>query len=137
MNHRCDYAMRSTTNSLEATHGHLNKKTPSKNDFWSSINRLVKSLSINEESFNKKSRHNFNYVKHNTIGICKTLDKRTMENQKEFYNSTCTHCFCSENKLTTPLSRTDIPCSHRIDNGAEFPECPYFKLNTDEEFPEF
>lgn len=67
MNHRCDYGIPSTTNSLEATLGHISKKTPRKNDFWSPINRMAKCLSINKESFNKKIRHNFNHAKIKTV----------------------------------------------------------------------
>lgn len=41
MVHRYEFQMPSTTNSLEAYHGHLNKKIPRVNEFWSSIARLA------------------------------------------------------------------------------------------------
>ena len=41
MLHRSDYEMPSTTNTLEASHGHLNRKTPRNNGFWSSLYRIA------------------------------------------------------------------------------------------------
>ena len=40
---RCFYHMPSTTNTLEATHGHLNKRTPRRNTFFQSIFRIFSS----------------------------------------------------------------------------------------------
>ena len=62
------------------------------------------------------------------------MKPQVMLNQKDFYNSNIDNCFCGENLLASTLMQTDLPCCHRIDCGATFFECPYFKLNLEEEF---
>lgn len=47
------FGMSSTKNSLEFLHGHLNKKTPRNNEFWSSLSRLAQSLNINKRRHNR------------------------------------------------------------------------------------
>ncbi|KAK8896368.1 hypothetical protein M9Y10_014266 [Tritrichomonas musculus] len=37
---RIPFKMPTTTNSLESTHGHLNKKMPRRNNFWMSLFRI-------------------------------------------------------------------------------------------------
>ena len=41
MMERVFYEMPSTTNSLESSHGHLNRKTPRRNNFWTALNRII------------------------------------------------------------------------------------------------
>lgn len=134
MLHRCEFEMPSTTNSLEASHGHLNKKVPRLNEFWSSICRLVNNLTINEKSFNQKIRHNYNHIKHCSIQKQQNMDREKMDNQKDFYNTQIDNCFCSDNKLPSQLMKVDLPCCHRIDCGAQFPPCPHFSIHLDEQF---
>ena len=51
--------MPSTTNALEATHGHLNESTQRRNDFWPSLHRLVKSINDRTHSFEDHLKHSF------------------------------------------------------------------------------
>ena len=51
--------MPSTTNSLEASHGHLNEKLPRRNDFWTGMKRLIEFLIVNENGFKKALKCNF------------------------------------------------------------------------------
>lgn len=129
MLHRCEFEMPSTTNSLEASHGHLNKKVPRLNEFWSSICRLVNNLTINEKSFNQKIRNNYNHIKHCSIQKQQNMDREKMDNQKDFYNTQIDNCFCSDNKLPSQLMKVDLPCCHRIDCDAQFPPCPHFTIH--------
>lgn len=134
MLHRSDYEMPSTTNSLESTHDHLNKKIPRNNEFWASIHRLAQGLTINNEEINKKIRHNYNSVKHKTILKLKSTNIENMTAQKKFYDTTIDHCNCSDNKLVSKMMKIDIPCHHRLSSGATFPECPIFRLSLEDEF---
>ena len=41
---RIKHKMPSTTNALEAFHGHLNDDVPRRNEFWASLFRIITSL---------------------------------------------------------------------------------------------
>ena len=134
MLHRQDFGMPSTTNSLESFHGHLNKKVPRMNEFWSSIHRLANDLSVNEESFNTKIKHNYNYIKRISIQKQQRTVPEKMKNEKEFYDSHNDGCLCSDNKLVSHLMKTDLPCYHRVECGTQYPKCPHSTLHIDEDF---
>ena len=51
---RINYKMPSTTNSLESMHGHLNKRSPRNNSFYSSIYRIQSQLSLKYINFDKR-----------------------------------------------------------------------------------
>lgn len=59
MMERVFYEMPSTTNSLESSHGHINSKTPRRNNFWSALNRIVTFLI--KQNFNYQNKINYNY----------------------------------------------------------------------------
>ena len=121
---RIKHRMPSTTNSLEATHGHLNKKVPRNNNFWASINRLCESISLKCNNVNERIQQNYNYIKRTTIKRMKSLSQTSMEGQQGSYLTNKDHCYCNENKLVSAIMDIDIPCSHRCSLGATFPECP-------------
>lgn len=56
---RCFYQMPSTTNTLEATHGHLNKRTPRRNTFYQSVFRIFRELSAKYLAINDRIKHNY------------------------------------------------------------------------------
>ena len=134
MLHRVSYRMPSTTNSLEATHGHLNKETPRANEFWASMERLAKTFDVNEKLINDKIRHNYNYAKNITTRKFQNTEKESMQSQIEFYNSSDISCYCSENKIVSQLLEIDLPCSHRLACGTQFPKCPQFSIQINETF---
>ena len=121
---RIKYRMPSTTNSLEATHGHLNKKVPRNNNLWASINRLCGSISIKCNNINERIKQNYNHVKRTTLKRMNSLSKKSMEEQQNAYLTNKDHCHCSENKLVAAIMGIDIPCSHRCALDAAFPDCP-------------
>ena len=124
---RINFRMPSTTNSLESSHGHLNKKTPRHNGFWASINRLCESFILKTNLLNIRIQHNYSYLKSTTQRRLNSMDIETLNLQQMFYSTTVDHCNCGENKLMAAILRIDVPCSHRLAKGASFPECP--KLN--------
>ena len=134
MLHRSSFTMPSTTNSLEATHGHLNRKTPRNNGFWSSIYRLAYCLRIDEEFINDKILHSYNHLKRKTTNKQTNMTFDTLRRQILFYQTTIDNCQCGDNKIESSLHGIDIPCVHRIKLGAKFPECPRVKLVLNEKF---
>ena len=134
MVHRADFKNPSTSNSLELTHGHLNKKVPRVNEFWPSMARLVNYLCIHEITLNTKIKHNYNRIKHSTLNKQKKMKLQVMLKQKDSYNFNIDNCLCNENLLASTLMHVDLPCCHRVDCGATFFKFPYFKLNLQEEF---
>ena len=55
--------MPSTTNALESTHGHLNSKLHRRNEFWSSLYRLVSSLTSKDLNFQDRVKANYSRIK--------------------------------------------------------------------------
>ena len=77
---RVSYSMPSTTNSLESTHGHLNKKTPSRNNFRSALYRVISNLTKQNNLYKEKVIHNYNQVIRKTKNRAKNLSKERMNN---------------------------------------------------------
>ena len=125
---RIKMSMPSTTNSLEATHGHLNDETPRRNDFWSSLYRLAKSLLNNDFNLNEKIKHSYNNQIRKTRNREKRLPKEEMEKEIRFYATTENACQCGETALLSSMLHIDIPCSHRLHLGAHVPELPDIDL---------
>lgn len=133
---RINFRMPSTTNSLESTHGHLNKRTPRHNGFWASINRLCESFILKNNLLNKRIQHNYAYLKATTLKKQKSVDHETMQSQQAFYSTRVDHCNCGENKLVAAILGIDIPCSHRLALGATFQQCPTLNIQTKEQWTE-
>lgn len=133
---RIDFRMPSTTNSLESLHGHLNKKTPRNNNFWSSIHRLGEGFTLKIHSLNKRIQHNYNSAKRNTQKKMQKASVDKMKRKQEFYSTTLTSCKCSENKLLSSLLGINIPCSHRIALGAQFPDVPLLEIEFSKQWNE-
>lgn len=120
--------MPSTTNALEATHGHLNESVQRRNCFWPSLHRLVKSINDRTYSFQEHLKHSFQKTKRDVIARAKYVYEREMQKEINFFGSTKESCKCGETKLESAMFRVDIPCSHMIACGAEFPSFPDVKL---------
>ena len=136
MIHRVEYKMTTTTNSLESTHGHLNHRTPRRNGFYSSILRICIELNTKFSNLNEVISHNYNRLKNITQNKLIFTTKRRMSDMIEHYGTTKTNCFCSENKVESSCYGIDIPCSHRLEKGGEFPEKPKIHLELEDQFNE-
>ena len=67
MSCRVKYHMPSTTNSLEATHGQFNARTPRRNTLFSAILRIHNEMNSKFLNISQRIQHNYNYVKRKTI----------------------------------------------------------------------
>ena len=128
MHYRTEYRMPSTTNSLEATHGHLNKKTPRRNNFFMSIYRIVSNLMSKSQNIVKEIKTNYRRACFNSTKYAKATSEERMQLEISHYHSSQDCCECSENMLLAAALGFDIPCSHRIKLGAEIPETPEIDL---------
>lgn len=127
--HRIKLKMLSTTNSIESSHGHLNKRTPRRNSFYGSYFRIINELILKYGSINKQLQHNYNFLKRKTMNQLKALDYNQLRFQMIFYETTEKTCLCGQNKLECALYNIDIPCIHRLALGVQFPSLPQIDLN--------
>lgn len=56
----------STSNSLEATHGQLNAKTPRKKFSWQKIYEIIQNLNTKNKTLTDHIKHNYQYEKRRT-----------------------------------------------------------------------
>lgn len=124
--------MPSTTNTLEATHGHLNKRTPRNNMFFSSILRIHNGLIEKYLKINEKIQHNYNYLKRKTLKKMQMIKGADMDNFCAFYDTDISSFLCINNKLMSSLYRVDIPCHHRLKKGVVFPKIPHINLDLED-----
>ena len=101
--YRVSLRMPSTTNALEPTHGHLNKKTPRRNNFYMSIMRIVQSMMKKSQTIEKCIQNNYSYAKKNTKRYNSMRDETRIQNEIRFYCSTRERCTCNENKLLSAM----------------------------------
>ena len=126
--------MPSTTNSIESTHGHLNENTPRRNCFFSSIYRLIMSIMTQIHNFNDKMHHNYRKVK---CDVKKNKEiELHIEEKCNFYKTKLHSCNCGETVLYSNMFKCDIPCSHRLYLGAQFPEIPDINFDFQNQFNE-
>ncbi len=116
--------MPSTTNSLEATHGHLNELVQRRNTFWTSLFRLARSIHDRDISFRDHLKHTYQRIKRNVTRRARFTEVNVMRNEIAFFNSTNEKCECGEMALESSMMRIQIPCSHMVSCGAEFPPLP-------------
>ena len=116
---RIQYRMPSTTNALESTSGHLNSKTPRRNNFFISLQRLVLAIMKKSNNIDKNIRRNYNTAKRKTFQHQAKVLLQRIEEEISYYESTRDHCHCGENKLLGAIYIMDLPCIHRIKLGAQ------------------
>lgn len=90
---RSKYHMPSTTNSLEATHGHMNAKTPRNNTFFSSIYRIHNEINEKFLNINQRINHNYSYLKRMTQKKLKSLNPITVQQMMIHYKTVKDQCF--------------------------------------------
>ena len=126
---RIEHKMPSTTNSLESSHGHLNRKTPRHNNFWEPLARIAESFLLKTQTVDFRVQNNYNYTKRTTLRKAHNTPADKMQEMFDFYSTRIDHCDCGENKLESAMYGIDIPCSHRCIKGASFPPCPTFDFH--------
>ena len=62
--YRVPLHMPSTTNALESTHGHMNQKTPRRNNFFTSLHRIVECIMKKSQNIQECIQNNYAYAKH-------------------------------------------------------------------------
>ena len=134
---RISTSMPSTTNSLEASHGHLNEGVPRRHNFFNALTKLIKWSNYKLSNFEKLLQKNFNYT--NNKMKRKLLSKSSNDMNKEcaYYKSSIFHCNCGEVAIESSIYKTKMKCSHmlfkciqkgeKIEN-IEFPKCPQIKI---------
>jgi hypothetical protein len=125
---RVKYRMPSTTNSLEATHGQLNKKTPRNNNFWHAIFRVASNLIQKTKTVDQHAHHNLQYTQRKINVKASNMPKDDMKKEIEHYHTNADSCLCGETLLQSALYNIDIPCSHRLALGQKNPKLEEIKL---------
>ena len=120
MMHRVPTRMPSTTNSLESTHGHINKITPRRNNFYGALYRIVKHIMNKSQRVQECIKINYARAKRVTLTTLKQKSEARIRDEIRFYHSSIDKCECGENHLISSIFDIDIPCSHRIFLGAKF-----------------
>lgn len=123
--------MPSTTNCLEATHGHLNAEISRRNPFWASLAILHDSISDKTLHFHSAFVHDFRTALKRSRRRSAGLDPERMREECEIFQSSSISCACSETKHLSACYRTELPCSHRYAMGATKPAIPEFVINTE------
>ena len=124
---RIELCMPSTTNALEASHGHLNGKVPRHNDFWTAMKRMVNFTLNKENNFEASYKANY-YREERKVKETMRMNREAMQDQLKSYESTPSTCKCGETKLLSKMFRIDIPCSHMFYLKREYPKPPEIKL---------
>jgi hypothetical protein len=109
---RVECRMPSTTNSLESSHGHLNAQIPRRNDFYTSLTRLMRFIITKTHNFKPAYRTNLNKAIKKVSDRCAPFYAPIIEKEILQYNSTKKSCSCGETKLINSMMRVDIPCPH-------------------------
>ena len=124
---RIKYAMPSTTNALESSHGHLNARIPRRNNYWSAMLRLVMYVMNKENNFSEALQRNYQREKR---VVMKTFKENSslIEQQIHYYNTTESKCECGETTLLSKMFRVNIACSHIYSITKKFEELPDIEL---------
>lgn len=134
---RIPTSMPSTTNSLEASHGHLNERVPRRHNFYNALAKLMKWMNYKLSNFEKLLQKNFNYT-HNKMK--RKLRSKSIDDMKKectYYQSSTFHCNCGEVAIESSMYKTQMKCSHMlfkcVQKGekleeVELPKCPQIKI---------
>ena len=133
---RVDAKMPSTTNSLESTHGHLNAKLPRRNEFWSSLFRLAKTVIKKDFKFNEMMHNNYAKLKRNIKYRVRKYAGQYISEEIAKFKTTIGSCLCGETKLYSSIFEIEIPCSHMVTLCAKFPLLPNVELTLNSQWKE-
>ena len=134
---RIKFKMPSTTNALESSHGHLNAIVPRRNDFYTSLTRLINFVVEKTHNFRKACITNFNRAKRKIMSQTSPFYAPILVKELRQYSSPEKSCLCGEVDLLRNMMRVNIPCSHEVFKGAEFPDPPEINLKLSNSFSDF
>lgn len=95
---RISFQVQSTTNSLEAMHGHMNHKTPRGNQFFEGFDRICKSLDSKYSKVSGRIAHNFDYIKRKTKKKLNNISE-ILESSCSFYDADTNSCLFSDKQI--------------------------------------
>jgi hypothetical protein len=121
--------MPSTTNSLEATHGHLNEAISWRNPFWAPLALLFEVISDKTMHFETAAVHDFRTSLKRSKTKSQSVSQPKMAEECAFLGSTAEIYSCAETVHASSSYQADIPCSHRYAMGTVKPVCPRPGLN--------
>ena len=124
LNCRAQFKMPTTTNALESSHGHLNAQIPRRNDFYTAMDRLVKFIIHKTHGFEDAYKANLNRARRNIQRKCSPFYAQVIEKESKQYETEKEKCACGETSILSAMMMLDIPCSHRMCKGANFPSKP-------------
>lgn len=118
------FKMPSCTNQIESMHGHLNGRTPRRNEFYRSLKRIIDSILKKNHTFKDRFHKNYSRHKRKILNIVKHTPKEVMESQISYYDTNIEDktCTCGESALISEMLQTKIPCSHLSFLKMGFPE---------------
>jgi hypothetical protein len=114
----------STTNSLEATHGHLNETITRRNSFWQSLTILFDSIADKTLHFDLALAHDFRASMKRSKRRAQLISGERMAEECAFFGTSSEACGCAETVHLASLYQTDVPCNHRYSLGAKKPGIP-------------
>jgi hypothetical protein len=104
--------MPSTTDSLEATHGHLNEAISRRTPFWASLALLFEAMADKTIHFETVSVHDFRSSLKRPERRSQSAPQRRMAEEFALFGSTAEVCSCAETVRVSSSYQADIPCSH-------------------------
>jgi hypothetical protein len=124
---RVDLRMPRTTNSLEATHRHLNETISRRNSFWHSLAILTDSIAEKTLNFELALVHDFRTSLKRSKRRVQFVPEEQMREECAFFGATTEACGCEETVHISSMYHADIhtvPCSHPYVLGAAKSDIP-------------
>jgi hypothetical protein len=113
--------MPSTTESLEATHVHLNEAISPRNPFWASLALFFEVIADKTIHIETAAVHDFRPFLNRSKRRRQSVSQRKMAEECAFFGSTAEVCSCTETVHVSSSYQADIPCSHRYSMGVVKP----------------
>jgi hypothetical protein len=116
--------MPSTTNTLEATHGHRNDIVTRRNSFWQSLIILVDSIADETIGFEARLAHDFRASLKRSKRCGQLVSPDRMAEEHAFFGTSRDGRGCVETVHLSSSYRADVPCSHRYSLETHKPDIP-------------
>jgi hypothetical protein len=124
MRKRVSTRMPGRTNSIEATHGHLNEAISRRTPFWASLGILYNAIADKTLHFDLALAHDFRGAPKRCRRRSQFLSRGPIQQECARLGTTPDHCSCGETVHLSASYRTDFPRSNRYAMGAQKPEIP-------------
>ena len=119
---RKKFGIPTTTNHVEASHGHLNSITPRRNCIFSVVNRVASFIIRKTNNFLKCHHKN---VKKKLMEMQFQISKNPssiLNQEVELFKTTQDICLCGKSNINGKLFGIPIPCIHQAYIGVEIPQ---------------